>query len=179
MFPATTATRDFTTHNAPCGSTPPPPPHMWEGKRVRLNANGFFFFCGPAISARFVIFVEIFTCVTSRLPSPSPPPPPQPALSLPIEIDTFRLRRWFMLDVFLLLALIPEGHEYQDLQSECDGMHVCTDKTSVYILIRKSKERGQKLCLFQGKNPFNQTAPRRVEPMMLHHARQRALRTTN
>ena len=40
--------------------------------------------------------------------------------------------------MFVLLALTHLGHECQDLLSLCDGMHVGTDETSVYTLIRKS-----------------------------------------
>ena len=54
------------------------------------------------------------------------------------EVVTFRSRGWYILDVFLWPALIRVGNECQDLLSPCDGMHVCTDKTSVYTLIRKS-----------------------------------------
>ena len=43
-----------------------------------------------------------------------------------------------MLGVFLVLAFIRLGHERQDLLSPCDGMHLCTDSTSVYTLIQKS-----------------------------------------
>ena len=43
-----------------------------------------------------------------------------------------------MLAVFLLPAFTRLGHECQDLLSPREGMHVCTDKTSVYTLIRKS-----------------------------------------
>ena len=55
-----------------------------------------------------------------------------------IEVVTFRLRGWCMLGVFLLLAFTRLGHECQDLLSPCDGMHVCTDWTSLHTLIRKS-----------------------------------------
>ena len=56
-----------------------------------------------------------------------------------IEVVTFRLRGWCMLGVlFLLLTFTRLGHEHQDLLSPCDGMHVCTEQTSVYTLIRKS-----------------------------------------
>ena len=44
-----------------------------------------------------------------------------------IEVVTFHLHGWCMLGVFLLPAFIRLGHEYQDLLSLCDGMHVCTD----------------------------------------------------
>ena len=43
-----------------------------------------------------------------------------------------------MLSVFLLPVFTCLGHEHQDLSSLCHGMHVCTDKNSVYTLIRKS-----------------------------------------
>ena len=42
-----------------------------------------------------------------------------------------------MLGVFLLPAFTRLGHECQDLLSPCNGMHVCTDWTSVCTLIRK------------------------------------------
>ena len=54
-----------------------------------------------------------------------------------IEVVTFRLRLWCMLGVFLLSVFTRLGHECQDLLSSCDGMHVCTDWTSVYTLFRK------------------------------------------
>ena len=42
----------------------------------------------------------------------------------------------------MLLLFLPVfarlGHECQDLLSPCDGVHVCTDKTSVYALIGKN-----------------------------------------
>ena len=44
-----------------------------------------------------------------------------------IEVVTFRLRGWCMLDVILLPVFTRPGHECQDLLSPCDGMHVCTD----------------------------------------------------
>ena len=55
-----------------------------------------------------------------------------------IEVVTFCLRGWCMLGAFLLPSFIRLGHECQDLMSPCDGMHVCTDKTSVYTLIQRS-----------------------------------------
>ena len=54
-----------------------------------------------------------------------------------IELVAFHLRGWCMLRVFLLPVFISLGHECQDLMSLCDGMHVCTDKTSVYTLIQE------------------------------------------
>ena len=43
-----------------------------------------------------------------------------------------------MLGVFLLPAFTRLGQECQDLLSPCNGIHVCTDETSVYSLIRKT-----------------------------------------
>ena len=54
-----------------------------------------------------------------------------PLFNSTIEVVTFRLRGWCMLGVFLLPAFTHLGHE-------CDGMHVCTDYTSVYTLIWKT-----------------------------------------
>ena len=45
----------------------------------------------------------------------------------PIEVVTFRLHGWCTLGVFLLPAFTRLEHEYQDLLSPCDGVHVCTD----------------------------------------------------
>ena len=45
-----------------------------------------------------------------------------------IEVVTFRLRGWCMLGVFLLPAFTHLGHQYQDLLSLYDGMHVCTSR---------------------------------------------------
>ena len=53
-----------------------------------------------------------------------------------IEVVTFSFRGWCMLGVFLLLPFTRQGHKPQDLLSQCDGTHVCTDKTSVYAFIR-------------------------------------------
>ena len=43
-----------------------------------------------------------------------------------------------MLSVFLLPAFTRLGHECRGLLSPCTGVHVCTDKTSIYILIQKN-----------------------------------------
>ena len=51
---------------------------------------------------------------------------------------TFCLCGWCMLGVSLLSAFTHLGHKCQDLLSPCDGIHVCTDYTLVYILIWKS-----------------------------------------
>ena len=55
-----------------------------------------------------------------------------------MEVVIIPFRGWCMLDVYLLLAFTCPGHECQDFLRLCDVMHVCTDKTSVYTLIRKS-----------------------------------------
>ena len=70
-----------------------------------------------------------------------------------------------MLGVFLLPAFTCLRHEYQDVLSPYDGMHVCTP-------IRKSfggmeSEAMEKFPLPEGQ--------RRIEPATLHHAEQRAL----
>ena len=60
-----------------------------------------------------------------------------PSFNPTIEIVTFRLRGWCMLVVFLFPAFTHVGHERPDLLSPCNGMHVCTDYTSVYTLFRR------------------------------------------
>ena len=84
------------------------------------------------------------------------------------EVVTLRLRGWWLLGVFLLPAFTRHRHECQNLLSPCDGMHVCTDWTSVYTLIRKSfgvmesepmltpREKSplpEKILLERGSNP--------------------------
>ena len=63
-----------------------------------------------------------------------------------IEVVTFRLRGFCMLDAFLLPAFARQGHECQDLMSPLDGMPVCTDYTSVYALIRALREWNHNQC---------------------------------
>ena len=48
------------------------------------------------------------------------------------------------------------GHERQDLLSPCDAMHVYTDQTSVYTLIRKSFEglESEPMLTPRGKSPL-------------------------
>ena len=66
---------------------------------------------------------------------------------LAIEVVTFCLHGWWVLGVLLLLEITLPGHECQDLLSPCDGMHMCTDWTLVYTLIRKSsREWSQSTC---------------------------------
>ena len=55
-----------------------------------------------------------------------------------VEVVTVRLSGWCILGVFLLPAFMHQGHKSQNLLSLCDGMHACTDYTSVYTLIQKS-----------------------------------------
>ena len=40
--------------------------------------------------------------------------------------------------VFLLMAFASVGHECRDLLSPYDGMHVFTEKSSVYFLIQRA-----------------------------------------
>ena len=87
-----------------------------------------------------------------------------------IKVVTFRLRGWCVLGVFLLPAFTRLGHEHQDLLSPCDEMHVCTDMTLVYTLIRRSflGEWSLNPCELQGKNPLYRKCPqRRIEPVTL------------
>ena len=53
-----------------------------------------------------------------------------------LEVVTFRRCAWSVLGVFVA-AFTLLRHECQDLLSPCDGMHACTDKTSVYTIIWK------------------------------------------
>ena len=81
------------------------------------------------------------------------------------ELVTFRLHGWCMLGIFLLPLFTHPGHECQDLLSLCDGMHVCTDETSVYTLIQKSsREWSQNPCELQGKSPLNRRVRRGSNP---------------
>ena len=73
----------------------------------------FLLLLSPAMSLEFTILDDIFAYVTVFNPT--------------IEVVTFRLRGWCMLSVFVLPAFTHLGHEFQDLLSLCDGMHVCTD----------------------------------------------------
>ena len=81
--------------------------------------------------------------------------------------------------VFLLLAFPHLGHECQDLLSVCDGMYVCTDRTSVFNLIQKSLGgmESEPMLTPSEESPLPE-AQRRIELTMLHHAGQRAQHTT-
>ena len=61
-----------------------------------------------------------------------------------------------MLGVLLLPTSTRLRHECRDLLSPCDGMHVCTDETSVYTLIRKS---------FKGMDSEPMLTPREKSPL--------------
>ena len=82
-----------------------------------------FLLPSPAMSLGFTILGEM-----------------RPFFNPAINVDIFCLHGWCVLSVFLLLAFTHLGHERQDLLSPCHGMHVCTDETLVYTLIRKRME---------------------------------------
>ena len=73
-----------------------------------------------------------------------------------IEVATLRLRGWYMLGMFLLPTSTRLGHECQDVLSPCDGMHACSDWTSVYTLIRKR---------FRGMESEHMLSPREKAPL--------------
>ena len=102
-----------------------------------------------------------------------------PFLNPTMKIVTFRLPGWCMLSVFLLPTFTRLGYECQDLLSPCDGMHVCTDKTSVYTLIRKSFEGMEpETMLTPREESLLQEAERRFETATLYRTGQRAQHTT-
>ena len=92
-----------------------------------------------------------------------------------IKVVTFHLHGWCVLGVFLLPAFTRLGHECQDLLSPCDEMHVCTDYTSVYTLIRKGfggngvwyNLNDMRVCLsssvYSKKNCWNLNVPIRIQ----------------
>ena len=78
-----------------------------------------------------------------------------------------------MLSVFLLLAFTGLGHEGQDLWSPCDGMHVCTDYTSVYTVVRKRfvEMESEPMLTPREKSPLlekKKNPQRSIEPTTLH-----------
>ena len=91
----------------------------------RAEIAFLFFFCVPQPDLWGSLFWVRFSCTW-------------PCLNPAIEVVTFRPCRCCLLGVFLLLAFTRLRHECQDLLSLCDGVHVCTDKTSVYTLTQKS-----------------------------------------
>ena len=101
--------------------------YSWHGHTSSSSAF-------PAISLRFTIWGEIFASVTdffksnhwgSHIPS-----------SWMVHAGCFFVCLFVF--VCLLTAFTRQEHECQDLLSPCDGLHVCTDYTSVYTLIPKS-----------------------------------------
>ena len=85
---------------------------MGGGGRQAVSSSAF-----PAISLGFTIFGEVFVYVTVFVVFFFYPT---------IEVVTFCLCGGCMLSVCLLLALTRQGHECQDLLSQCSGMHVYT-----------------------------------------------------
>ena len=122
----------------------------------------FFFFCLPNCVSRSHHFGRD-CCKCDLFFNPT------------IEVVTFRLRGWCMLGVFLLTAFTCLGHECQNLLSPCNGIHVCTDWTSVHALIWKSfgGMEPETMLTPQKKSPLPE-AQRRFELATLHHARQGA-----
>ena len=101
-----------------------------------------FFFCVPS----YFSGVHHFgwdSCICDSFSNPT------------IEVFTFHLHGWCMLGVFLLLVFTRLGHGCQDLLSPCDGMHVCTDKTLVFTLIRRVflEMESEPMVNFQGNPP--------------------------
>ena len=88
-----------------------------------------------------------------------------------------------LLGVFFVLG-IHRNHPSRTWMSESfsswDGMHVCTDYTSVYTLIWRSFGGMVSVPTLtpREKSPLL-AAQRRTEPMTLHHAWQRAQHTTD
>ena len=61
-----------------------------------------------------------------------------------------------------------------------ESVHVCSDETSVYTLIRKSFLGMESEPMLTLKEKFTlPEAQRRFEPITVHHAEQRAQHTTN
>ena len=78
-----------------------------------------------------------------------------------------------MLGVFLLPEFTGRGLEYQNLLSPCDGMHVCTDQTSVYTHIRNSLLGMESEPMLSPRDKSSlPAAERTIEPATLHHAGQ-------
>ena len=114
-----------------------------------MRSAVFFFFCLPSCSSASQFRRDL--CACDRL------------FNSIIEVATFPLCGWCMLG---------------DLLSPCDGMHDCTDYTSVYTLIRKSLwgMESEAMLTPRENSPLPQTQ-RRVEPATLHHTGQRATGT--
>ena len=99
-----------------------------------------------------------------------------------IVVVIFRLHGWCMLGVFLLPAFTCL-EQCQDLLSLRDGMHVCTNQTSIYPLIQKSSGgmESESMLTSRGKSPppEKNSHQRRIESTTLHQAGQQAQHTTN
>ena len=98
-----------------------------------------------------------------------------------IEVVTFRLHGWCMLGVFSLPVFTRLGHECQNRFSPCDAMHVCTDLTSVYTLIRRSLGgiESEPMLTPNEKSPLPEKSPqRRIEPMTLQDSEPNTLPTS-
>ena len=132
-------------------------PYWIASNRFQILSSFFFFFAFPS----YISGVHHFWVRFLRM---------WPFFNPTIKVVTFRLRGWCVLGVFLLPAFTRLGHERQDLLSPCDEMHVCTDWTSVYALIRRSFW-GNGVWTHvnsKGKIPSTGKCPqRRIEPATL------------
>ena len=111
-----------------------------------------------------------------------------------IEVDTFRLWGWCMLDVFMLPAFIRLGHECQDLLSPCDES-ACVHRLDlglyshlkegffcfVFFFFLGGGGGGEESepMLTPGEQSLLPEAQRRFEPVTLYHAGHRAQHTTD
>ena len=131
----------------------------------------FFSFCVPQLDLWGSPF---WFCLCDRFFDPT------------VEVITFHLRGLCVLGVFLLPAFNGVGHECQDLLSPCDA---CVHRLDL-VLYSHLKEfwrwgGGGRLspnpCYLQEKSPLycKNSSWRRVEPMTLHQAGQRAQHTTS
>ena len=120
----------------------------------------------PAISVGFTILGEIFAYVTVFNPT--------------IEVVTFRLHGWCMLDVFLLPAFTRLGHECQDLWSGCNGMHMHRLDQGLYSHPKVFWGNGVRTHVnSKGKIPSTRKILLIVVSNPWHCIKQRAQHTTN
>ena len=125
----------------------------------------------PTIPLGLTILGEIFGYVTDSF-NPS------------IEAVTSRLREWCMPGVFMLPAFTRPGQERQDLSSLCDGMLDCVHKLDLGSYSHQKEFGGNGVRThvnFKGKilSTGKKSPQRRIEPMTLRQAGQRAQHTTN
>ena len=132
------------------------------------DSSSFLLLRSPAFSLGFTILGEISAYVNPT-----------------IEVVTFRLRGWCMLDVFLLPAFTRLGHECQDLLSPCDG-NTCVHRLHLGLYSHPKefwKNEVRTHVISKGNIPSTgkkkNLPQRRNEPVTLHHVGQRAQRTTN